>query len=234
MVAAKAASALEINENAHLATSNQSDVKTFLAQIQNQSQNQINQPKAPENDNTDSEDAVHPSEVAFADNNMEIMKKITLLTESALGGLEQKREWIEEKLNMYAHERKADLLTLDEECRLKIDGLKFKATTTMNEAIKTVESDFKQCRADFLDKAKAKKEEVKGKLQVVTNETIQRIKELKVEEILNESGMPTENHNSQLTTMISNELTSYEANIMQIYNEEFKEYIFDVNNGSDI
>ena len=231
MVAAKAASALEINDNTTLANTSQSDVKTFLAQIQNEAQ--TSQPVAPGNNNTDSEEAKNAPGPEFADDDSAILEKITLLTDSALGGLEQKREWIEEKLSMYATERQGDLATLDEECRLKIDGLKFKATTAINAAIDNVESNFKTCRADFLDAAKDRKEAVKGKLQVLTNETITRIKELKVEEILNESGMPTDNHNANLTTMIGNELVNYNAAIMLVYNEEFKEEIYNNANDSD-
>jgi hypothetical protein len=43
-----------------------------------------------------------------------------------------------------------------------------------------------------------KKEELKGSLQNRLNETIHRIKELKVGGVLNEAGMPTEEHKRAL------------------------------------
>jgi hypothetical protein len=43
-----------------------------------------------------------------------------------------------------------------------------------------------------------KKEELKGSLQNILNETIQRIKEMKVGGVLNAAGMPTEEHKRNL------------------------------------
>ena len=52
----------------------------------------------------------------------------------------------------------------------------------------------KQCRKDYIDKLLIVKEEIKGELQNLLNETIIEVKELKVGAVLNESGLPTEEH----------------------------------------
>ena len=54
-----------------------------------------------------------------------------------------------------------------------------------------------------------KKEEIKGKLQTLTNETVKKIKEMKVEEVFNEAGLPTEQHKATLMRAVEAEMETF-------------------------
>jgi hypothetical protein len=80
----------------------------------------------------------------------------------------------------------------------KTDGEKQRANDILEETSEKAFTELKQCRKDYIERLLTKKEELKGTLQNTLNETIQRIKELKVGGVLNEAGMPTEEHKRAL------------------------------------
>lgn len=50
----------------------------------------------------------------------------------------------------------------------------------------------RECRLTYINAILKKKEELKGQLQNIVNETITDIKELKVDNVLNEAGLPSD------------------------------------------
>ena len=121
LVAAKAASALDIQDSTALVEKHQDEgLKNFLAQV-NDDQGDDDDPP-PGNGNDDSDAAPEP--VTFANDPDAINDKIDLLTEAALGGLFSKSDWILNELTMYGKTREAELAKIDKECREKVEGLK--------------------------------------------------------------------------------------------------------------
>ena len=62
---------------------------------------------------------------------------------------------------------------------------------------------------------------MKGSLQNILNETIQRIKELKVGGVLNAAGMPTEEHKRNLDNQIEAEITTFESTLTTFVADEY-------------
>ena len=92
-----------------------------------------------------------------------------------------------------------------------MDGEKQRANEILEETSEKAFTELKQCRKDYIDKLLVKKEELKGSLQNILNETIQRIKEMKVGGVLNAAGMPTEEHKRSLDLQIENEISTFET-----------------------
>ena len=63
----------------------------------------------------------------------------------------------------------------------------------------------------ILDKLLTKKEELKGSLENILNETMKRIKELKVGGVHDAVGMPTEAHKRNLDNQIETEIMNFET-----------------------
>jgi hypothetical protein len=124
----------------------------------------------------------------------ELSDKVALVLDAAIGGLNAKKDFWKEKLQFYADERLTMFRQVDESCRKKTDGAHQRGVEIIKEASEKAYTDLKQCRKDYIEAILLRKEEIQGDLQNIVNETIHRIKELKVGEVLNESGLPTEEH----------------------------------------
>jgi uncharacterized lipoprotein YehR (DUF1307 family) len=183
LVAAQAATALEINESHLVAVPQASE----LAQV-----NQTLPPPANGNllgDPTAEElAAANPPNVPSS---TELMDKIMLLNKANIQGLDAKLEHKLKDLKAYRQESVDTLKTIDAECRIKTDAAKQLATETLAEAKLQAFADLKKCRTDYVDQLLTRKEELKGDLEQLLNESIHDIKNMKVEQILNENGLPT-------------------------------------------
>jgi hypothetical protein len=124
----------------------------------------------------------------------ELSEKVDLVVEAAIGGLTAKKDYWVEKLKFYADERLTQFRQVDESCRKKTDAAAQRGIEILTEASEKAFTELKQCRKDYVEALLLRKEEIQGELQNTLNETIHRIKELKVGEVLNESGLPTEEH----------------------------------------
>ena len=66
-------------------------------------------------------------------------------------------------------------------------------------------------RRNFVEAQLVKKEIIKGQLEDELNQTIQRIKELKVEGVFADSGLPEEKHATEIAAAIEQEIADFEA-----------------------
>jgi hypothetical protein len=133
---------------------------------------------------------------------MEINEKIALLFDAAIGGLNAKQDWIVEKLTFFFRTRREQMKMIDETCRDLMAERKIAYTEELNDAKDSAIEDMAQCREDYITDLLTLKEGLKTGLKELINQTIWDIKELKVEGLLNEAGMPTEEHSAQITMMI--------------------------------
>ena len=127
LVAAQAASALEIQESTQLVETHEDQIKTILAQAQvdpepepiDEAELEAGNVEAPENENpnTEEEEKKEAEEAEKEAEDKELDEKIHILTDSAIGGLDAKKEWILEKLTMYSKQKLAELNAIDEKCR---------------------------------------------------------------------------------------------------------------------
>ena len=150
-----------------------------------------------------------------------LTEKVELVVEAALGGLTAKKNYWLEKLQFYADERLTQFRQVDESCRKKTDAAAQRGIEILTEASEKAFTEYKQCRKDYIDKLLVKKEELQGDLQNILNETIIRIKELKVGEVLNESGLPTEEHATILRQKIEQEIADFEAAMLTYVEDEY-------------
>ena len=67
----------------------------------------------------------------------------------------------------------------------------------------------RECRLTYINAILQKKEELKGQLQNMVNETITDIKELKVDTVLNEAGLPSEEQESVNTAAIAQKIQDF-------------------------
>lgn len=173
LVAAQAATALEINESHLVAVPQASE----LAQV-----NQTLPP--PTNTNTLGDPTAEELAAANPPNvpsSTELMDKIMLLNKANIQGLEAKLEHKLKDLKAYRQESVDALKTIDAECRIKTDAAKQLATETLAEAKLQAFADLKKCRTDYVDQLLTRKEELKGDLEQLLNEAIHDIKNMKVE-----------------------------------------------------
>ena len=94
LVAAKAASALEITEGTALIENHQDEVKNFLAQVQDVEEGKEFTPPSNDNTDTSADEAAAMTDEKKQDDTDAIDSKIDLLTEAAIGGLNAKKDWI--------------------------------------------------------------------------------------------------------------------------------------------
>jgi len=120
--------------------------------------------------------------------------KIHLLTDSAKGGLNAKKDFIVDKLTVYANQKFIEFKAIVEKCYDETDAAKETAAEKLSVAYDKACDDLKKCRKDYIDSLLTRKEEIKGELEVLLNAAIQNIKELKVEGALGEAGLPTKEH----------------------------------------
>ena len=177
LVAAQAATALEINESHLVAVPQASELA------------QVSQTAAPSNSNIlgDVDDSAPANVPAAAD----LVDKIELLNKANIQGLEAKLVHKLKDLKAYRQESLDTFKTIDAECRIKTDAAKQLAKETLAEAKLQAFADLKKCRTDYVDQLLTRKEELKGALEQLLNESIHDIKNMKVEQILNENGLPT-------------------------------------------
>lgn len=205
LVAAHSVAALEIKETGLVQAQGEQANHTMLAQIKDDE----NDVTAPSNMNDNPTPAASTSQKPSDD---DINAKIDLLTTANLAGLTAKEEFILKKLKYYKKEQIELFCSIDDACRAKMEARLEEYKGIIDTARDAAFAGAKECRVNYVDQLLYQKEIIKGKLEDLLNETIQQIKELKVEGILNESGMPTDEHKSQLDTQIEMLISTFETN----------------------
>jgi hypothetical protein len=234
LVAAKAATALEITEGTALVETQQDTVKTFFAQTrddedapelppgnENPNDNNGDEPdgsgqnqsggKGDADESGDDNGSPNGSPNASFDSKDEadINEKIELLADGAIGGLVAKQAWIVEKIEFLTRTRLVQLRELDDTCRDLMKERKEYYTNELNSDKDEAISDMRECREDYINELLEFKEALKDKLQGLLNQTIWDIKEMKVEGVLNEAGIPTEEHKTTLDKMIVDRIDQF-------------------------
>ena len=116
--------ATQIETNENTLSAYQQDYKNLLAQTKEPDDNI---PAPAGNSNTDSEAnaAASAAENSLIDESnaadSDLVDKLELISEAALGGLVAKSEWYIEKLQNFADEKQALFDQMDETCRIKLD-----------------------------------------------------------------------------------------------------------------
>jgi hypothetical protein len=95
----------------------ENEMKTLLAQIQDDPDNLDDIPSAPSNANTNTTEARLSAAVPGVLETTDLNAKIDLITDAAMGGLNAKSEWIMTKLDNYADEKLGLFKKIDESCR---------------------------------------------------------------------------------------------------------------------
>ena len=116
---------------------------------------------------------------------------------------------------------------LDETCRDLMAERKIAYTDELNEAKDEAIADMAECREDYVNDLLELKEALKKDLRDLLNQVIWDIKELKVEGLLNEAGMPTEEHSAQIKLMIEAEISGFEQDSNNIINMDWTEAVTD-------
>jgi len=199
LVAAHTAAALEIKETGLVQTQAEQATTTVLAQVHDDPGDEHEAP--PDNANPNKVDSDEESESELP-TRAEIDDKVDLMIQAQIDGLTAKGDFILEKLTYWRAEQYQYLCDIDKSCREKVEAQKETSATIVSNAMEVAVADAKACRVEFVDELLKHKEQVKGKLEELLNSTIHRIKELKVEGILNEAGVPTEEHKYELDLQI--------------------------------
>ena len=208
LVAAQTVTALEIKETGLVQT--QEAAHTMLAQIEGDELPEDQQ--APSNDNT-SGGASTPS-VIETDSEGET---IELMTKANLAGLADKADFIIKKVEYFRQHQVKVFCDIEEQCREKVIAQKLKSKAALEENQRTANAEAKLCRTDFIDTLLKDKEIVKGDIEELLNEAIHKIKELKVNGIFQEAGMPAEKHASVIETDIAAILTAFNTAVDELY-----------------
>lgn len=79
----------------------------------------------------------------------------------------------------------------------------------------------RECRLTYVNAILTKKEQLKGQLQNMVNETITNIKELKVDQELNDAGLPSNEPGSAIETAIQAELDAFSTAVSTFVADEF-------------
>jgi len=147
----------------------------------------------------------------------EYKAKITLITAAQIEGLKAKQEFILNKLKAFKRLKYEQFCDLDTQCREKMHLAKEAFANALDEQAVTTAKEVKKCRTDFIDKWLQEKELVKGQMEDLLNETVHQMKELKVEAVLGESGIPTEKPKTQIDTEIATLLMTFDTEIGKLY-----------------
>ena len=186
------ATQIETNENA--LSTYQQDYKNLLAQTKEPDDN-IPAPAGNSNVDTEQEAADEEAKNSLVDvltgEDSDLVEKLELISDAAFGGLTAKADWYLEKLQNFADEKQALFDQMDETCRIKLDDTKNGAKTVLEDGAAVAMATMRSCRLDYVEAVLNKKEELKGELQNMLNQTIQALKELKAGKELNEAGLPT-------------------------------------------
>ena len=218
LVAAGSVAALEIQETGLVQTQGAQANQTMLAQIKDDEADV----KAPDNGNTNR--LPKEPEPALPETT-EIDEKIELLTTANLAGLTAKEDFILKKLKYFKKEQIEIFCDMDEACRAKLATQLEKSKAEIDQAAVEAAAAAKKCRVDFVNELLTEKETIKGRLEDLLNETIQKIKELKVEGILQESGMPAEEHKEVLDAQIETLIMEFEMASDEMLTDETTGFI---------
>jgi len=100
---------------------------------------------------------------------------------------------------------------MDTACREKMAIQNETSVAIIDGALVEANEAAKQCRIAYIDDLLLTKEILKGQMEDLLHETIHKIKNLKIEGILNESGMPTDQHADALQVEIEECLLEFET-----------------------
>ena len=145
---------------------------------------------------------------ALDSNNLEA--KIELLVQSQMDGLAAREKFMTDKVKHLAREKYDQFCSIEETCREKLHAQKEASVKVLDDGLAAAFAAAKKCRVDFVEDQLVKKEIVKGELEELLNKTIQQIKELKVEGIFAESGMPHEQHITAIEADIAAAITEFD------------------------
>jgi len=257
LVAAKAATALEITEGTALVETQQDTVKTFFAQTRddedapemppgndNPNDNNGDEPDGSgqnqsggkDNDNDDGDNGTpegSPDASFDSKDEEDINEKIELLSDGAIGGLIAKQAWIVEKIEFLTRTRLQQLRELDDTCRDLMKERKEYYTNELNNDKDEALADMRECREDYINELLEFKEALKDKLQGLLNQTIWDIKEMKVEGVLNEAGIPTEEHKTTLDGMIVDRINQFNTDSQNICDEDWMGQVLNPEEGRE-
>lgn len=206
LVAAQTVTALEIKETG--LTQSAPAAQIMLAQVNDGDIDEAD--RAAGNDNTDSvhNDTTDPDSVLESGS---LADKIEALTDSQMAGLAAKEKYMTDKIKYLAAEKYDQFCAIEETCREKMAAQKVESKRVLDEAYAAGVANAKKCRTDFVEAQLVKKEIIKGQLEDELNQTIQRIKELKVEGVFADSGLPEEKHATEIAAAIEQEIADFEA-----------------------
>ena len=213
LVAAQTVTALEIKETGltESAPNNQITLAQTLTQVEDGAASDIDSSdRAPGNDNSDDVHNDTPSSNSALESSA-LDDKIDLLTQSQMAGLAAKEAYMDQKVKFLANEKFQQFCDLEETCREKGHAQKEESKRILDEGFAAGLVAAKKCRTDFVDAQLVKKEIVKGNLEELLNIAIQQIKELKVEGIFADSGIPTDQHKSAIDTEIALIVATFET-----------------------
>ena len=205
LVAAQTVTALEIKETG--LTQSAPAAQIMLAQVNDGEIDEAD--RAMGNDNDDSFHNPESDENSVIDDSTALDEKIDELTTSQMAGLEAKEKFMTNKIKYLAQEKYDQFCAIEESCREKMAAQKAESRRVLDEALATAVADAKKCRTDFVEAQLVKKEIVKGKLEDLLNIAIQNIKELKVEGIFADSGLPQEDHATAIAAAIEAEIDTF-------------------------
>ena len=161
--------ATQIETNENTLSAYQQDYKNLLAQTKEPDDNI---PAPAGNSNTDSEAnaASSAAENPLVDDttdgaaDSDLVDKLELISDAALGGLEAKSAWYIEKLENFADEKKALFDQMDETCRIKLDDTYNTSRQSLEDGAAAAMATMRECRMTYVEAVLAKKEELKGEL----------------------------------------------------------------------
>ena len=159
--------ATQIETNENTLSAYQQDYKNLLAQTKEPDDNI---PAPAGNSNTDSEAnaAASAAENSLIDESnaadSDLVDKLELISEAALGGLMAKSEWYIEKLENFAAEKTALFDQMDETCRIKLDDTYNTSRQSLEDGAAAAMATMRECRMTYVEAVLAKKEELKGQL----------------------------------------------------------------------
>ena len=208
LVAAHTVTALEIKETGLAQTTPAASIN-MLAQIQDGDISDSE--RAPGNNNNDDVHNNDPGTRPNIPEDDEINEKIDMLTTSQLAGLQAKEKFICDKIERFRDEQVRIFCDMDEQCREKSLAQKAASKAVIDQAFADGVAAAKKCRTDFVESTLTKKEIIKGQLEDLLNDAIQQIKELKVEGIFADSGIPTDEHKTAIDAAIAEIIGTFET-----------------------
>ena len=136
-----------------------------------------------------------------------------------------------EKLEYYTRTRLEELRNIDKTCRDLMAERKVYYSDLLNHEKTEAIQDMRECREDYISELLEFKEALKEKLQELLNQTIWDIKEMKVEGLLNEAGIPTEEHKTTLDNMITDRIEQFNTESGEICSVEWEDRVLDAETG---